>query len=244
MNFSKSWTIATKDFAIFRQKKTILYTLLAFPLGASLGLPTVLALVVRRKQATFAELVPLTDAFAFFFMIMAVVLATSLAAYSIVGEKTERSLEPLLATPTEDSEILLGKILASFLPSFAATVLGASIFMVFVDLLSRSDLGYYLYPNWTMGAFLLVAAPLACLFSVEVNVLVSTQVSDLRAAQQFGGLLVLPFAALYVMGEIRVLTLNEPTILQVAAGLAVIDVVLFPLMRAAFRREEILTRWK
>lgn len=244
MNVSKSWTIARKDFSVFRQKKTVLYTLIAFPLAVSIGLPTVLALVVHRGQATYSQLASLTDAFGFFFMITAVTVSTGLAAYSIVGEKVDRSLEPLLATPTEDSEILLGKILASFLPSIASTALGTSVFMVYVDILSRPQLGYYLYPNWTMGVVLLIAAPLACLFSVEANVLVSTRVSDIRTAQQFGGLLVLPFAALYVMGEIRVLTLDEPTLLLISGALAVVDLVLFPLTRAAFRREDILTRWK
>jgi len=244
MNFDTSWTIASKDFAVFRQKRSIIVSLVAFPLGIALGLPAVIGLVVSRDHASYAALGPLIDSFAFFFVVETVVLSTNLASYSIVGEKVEKSLEPLLATPVTDSEILLGKTLAAFLPTMGATFLGAGVFMGAIDALSRPQLGYFYYPNWSIAVFLLLVAPLACLFSVEVNVLISAQVSDVRAAQQFGGLLVLPFAGLYVLGEIQVITLDAPTLLLLSAILIIIDVVLFFLSRATFRREEILTRWK
>ena len=244
MNLAKSWTIAAKDFSVFRQRKSVLYSLLGFPLGIAFGLPTVLWLVVTRADATYGDLIPLMDSFAFFFIVSTVTLATSLASYAIVGEKTEKSLEPLLATPTTDGEILLGKILAAFLPTIASTFLGAAVYMAIVDALSRPQLGYFFYPNGTIAVFLLLAAPLACLFSVEVNVWISERAVDVRAAQQFGGLVVLPFAALYVMGEIQIITLDAPTLLIVSAALVLLDVGLFFFCRATFRREEILTKWK
>jgi hypothetical protein len=44
------------------------------------------------------------------FIIVPATLPTIIASYSIVGEKNNRSLEPLLATPTTDGELLAGKI--------------------------------------------------------------------------------------------------------------------------------------
>jgi lysylphosphatidylglycerol synthetase-like protein (DUF2156 family) len=87
-------------------------------------------------------------------------------------------------------------------------------------------------------------APLACLFSVELNVIVSARVNDVRAASQFGGLLVIPFAALYVLGEIHVISLNANTLLIISAVLLVVDVLLFFVSKSTFSREEILTKWK
>ena len=55
------------------------------------------------------------DALVFIFIILAAIIPTVIGSYSIVGEKIEK-LETLLATPTTDSEILLGKTLAAFLP--------------------------------------------------------------------------------------------------------------------------------
>lgn len=46
--------------------------------------------------------------FTLMFMILPVTIPVTIAAYSIVGEKTTRSLEPLLATPITTTELLLG----------------------------------------------------------------------------------------------------------------------------------------
>jgi ABC-2 type transport system permease protein len=244
MDLENVWTVATKDFSLLRTKKSIVYTMVAFPLGMALGLPAVVWLVEMRQAISFVTLFPIFNAFNFFFIIVASVLPSGMASYSIVGEKVEKSLEPLLATPATDGEILLGKSLASFLPSIAATYFGAAIFMVLIDVITHQQLGYLFYPNWNAGVFILLAAPLACLFSVELNVIVSARVSDVRTANQFGGLLVIPFAALYVLGEINVVPLTANNLLIISAVLVFVDVLLFFVSRSTFRREEILTKWK
>lgn len=245
MRLENSWTISKKDFAVFGRKKSILYTLVAFPLGVGLGLPSLLwFLHSTRDHVLYSDLGPLFDAFLFFFMIGTVVISNSLAAYSIVGEKTEKTLEPLLATPTTIGEILLGKVLAAFLPTLLSIYVGAIVYMTYIDLLSAPTLGYLYFPDWPAAVFLLVGTPLACLFSVEVDVLISSRVSDVRAAQQAGGLLVLPFAAIYVMAEVGAVSLSTQTLLLLSAVLAVLDLGLYFLSRAVFQREEILTRWK
>lgn len=244
MNLRTSWIIARKDFAVFLRRPSILASLFIFPLGVAIGLPTILDIVIGRRHGTFESLLPLGDAFAFFFVIGAVVIANSLASYSIAGEKVEKSLEPLLATPTTDGEILLGKVLGAFLPTVGAMFLGVAVFMGYFDALSHGALGYWYYPNWSIAALLGVVMPLACLFSVECNVWISSRASDVRTAQQTGGLFVLPFAALYVAGEVNLITLDTPTLLEIAAVLAVVDLALFFLSRATFQREEILTGWK
>jgi ABC-2 type transport system permease protein len=167
-----------------------------------------------------------------------------MASYSIVGEKVEKSLEPLLATPATDGEILLGKSLASFLPFIGATYFGTAVFMVRIDVVPHQQLGYYFYPNWTAGVFILLAAPLACLFSVELNVIISARVSDVRVANQFGALLVIPFGVLYVLGEINVVPLTENNLLIISAIFALTDLLLFFVSRSTFSRDEILTKWK
>ncbi|MGI0132958.1 MAG: ABC transporter permease subunit [Thermoplasmata archaeon] len=245
MSWEKSWVIARKDFAIFWRKRSILYALVAFPLGVAIGLPSLLVyLHARRSLASFASVSYLFDAFLFFFMIAAVVISTTLAAYSIVGEKTERSLEPLLATPTSDGEILFGKVLAAFLPTLIATLVGAAIFMTYVDAISHADLGYFYYPDTASAVYLGLAMPLACLFSVEANIFLSSRVTDVRSAQQAGSLMVFPFAAIYVASEVQLITLDNTTLLAISGVLAVVDVALFFLARATFQREEILTRWR
>ncbi len=151
---------------------------------------------------------------------------------------------PLLATPTTDGEILLGKVIAAFLPSVIAVYAGAVIFMVLMDAVTSTKLGYVYFPNWTSAVILLITVPLTSIFSTEFNVIISARVSDIRAAQQFGTLIMLPLAAIFVATEIAFVSLTPANLLIISAIILVIDVLLFSLSRATFRREEILTKWK
>ena len=247
MRLSKSWIIASKDFAVFRKKRNIIFTMAYVPFFIAVGLPAVIWFVEQRNSARTspAELAILLPAFSFLYLIFAGYLPTSLASYSLVGEKVEKSLEPLLATPTTDSEILLGKGIAAFIPPVAGILAGSAVFMTLMDLVTRSKLGYYFFPNWNSILLLFVMVPLAALLSVEWNVIISSRASDVRIAQQFGALAVIPLGVIYVAGEINLIDLGVTNnLLIIAAILLVIDVVLFYLARATFRREEILTRWK
>ena len=64
------------------------------------------------------------------FLLLPIVIPGVLAAYSIVGEKTNRTLEPLLATPVRVSELLLAKSLAALVPAVAVTWLAAGAFTI------------------------------------------------------------------------------------------------------------------
>ena len=52
--------------------------------------------------------------------------AMSVAAYSVIGEKQARTLEPLLATPITTFELLAAKVLGAFLPGARAVARAAS----------------------------------------------------------------------------------------------------------------------
>ena len=247
MRLSKSWIIASKDFKIFFKKKYIIYSILVVPLIVSFLLPAVIEFAGRGNGGRIpaAQLPILLPAFTFFYLILAGIIPTTIASYSLVGEKLEKSLEPLLATPTTDSEILLGKGIAAFLPPIGAILGGATIFMVLMDLVAHDTLGYYFFPNWNAAVVLFLMVPLAIIMSVEWNVIVSSRVSDVRVAQQIGILLMLPFAGIYVAGELDLIPLGITSNLLLIAGiLLVVDLLLLYVARATFRREEILTKWK
>ncbi len=243
MRLSKAWIVASKDFKTFRKRKNILYTLVYFELVVSIGIPFLLRFV-ETKPGRAAFLPPLIDAFSFLYVIGAGLAPLGIASYSLVGEKVQKSLEPLLATPTTDEEILAGKGIAAFLPAMVVTYIGALVYTVLVDLFTRNVLKSLYFPNWNIVIILLLLAPLACLLSVGYNVLVSSKVNDVRTAQQLGALILLPFGVLYLLSEIQVLSLTTNTMLIIAAAMVVIDLIVFYLVKATFRREEILTKWK
>jgi ABC-type Na+ efflux pump permease subunit len=243
MRFSKAWIIASKDFKTFTKRKNILYTLLYFEGVVSIGLPFLIRYLSTKANSVVA-LPQLIDAFSFLYVIGAALAPVGIASYSLIGEKVQKSLEPLLATPTTDEEILAGKSIAAFLPAIGATFLGTLIFTVLVDLFTHNVLNSLYFPNWNIVIILFIQAPLACLLSVGYNVLVSSRMNDVRTAQQLGSLIILPLGAVYLLSELKVMSLTTDNMWIMAAILLVIDGILFYLVKATFQREEILTKWK
>jgi ABC-2 type transport system permease protein len=243
MRLSKAWTVATKDFKIFTKKKSILYSIIGFEIFVSIGLPLII-LFVSRKPGGLAALPTLINSLSFWFVMGTSILPVGIASYSLVGEKVQKSLEPLLATPTTDDEILAGKAIAAFIPAMLAIYIGAALYMFFVDAFTVSKLTYLYYPNGSIAILLLLLAPLVCILSIGFNVLVSSRSNDIRAAQQLGTLIILPFSAVYVLSEINVLPLTTINLLIMSAALMIIDLIVFYIVKATFQSEEILTKWR
>jgi len=246
MDFQNAWSVASKDFETFKKRRGVLYATFAFPLGIAFGFPGILVAIenVAGAGVISASSAPFLNAFSFWFVIGAASLPAGIASYSIVGEKIQKSLEPLLATPMSDSEILLGKCIASFVPPIAAIYASSLIYMTLMDEITRTGLGYLYYPNLAFGIILLPLAPLASILTIELTVILSARANDVRSVQQFTGILFLPFMIIYVMTEIGVIQLNTINLLIMSGIFLLADLLLFYLSTKTFKREEILTRWK
>ena len=245
MRLWKSWIIAKKDMTIMMKRKLLLALLIVLPVGLAIALPTVIHVVIGRKGFVPAVETDFISAFGFFFIIISALVPLYISSYSIVGEKLEKSIEPLLSTPTSDGEILMGKYIGTFIPSLLSTYIGAIVYMAFIDLLTRNYFGYLFFPNLSFTILLLVAVPAAATYAITLSVFVSSKVDSVMGAYQGGGVTLLPFLALYVMGEIGLVKLNDTTnILFISAGLLVIAIFMYFISRATFGREKILTEWK
>jgi ABC-2 type transport system permease protein len=242
MRLSKAWLVASRDFKTIRRQKNILYSIIVFPILISVLFPIILEYVGQRGLA--ANLPNLLNSFSFFIVIGAAYIPLGIASYSIVGEKIEKSLEPLLATPLTDGEILLGKAIAAVLPALVAMYAGAAVFMVGVDAATFGELGYNYFPNWTFGVLLLILVPVAVVMSVLYSIIVSSRVNDVRSANGYGIFIFFPFLAIYFASEIGIMSLDINGLLIIAGILSAIDIALYFLGTAAFQREEILTKWK
>jgi ABC-2 type transport system permease protein len=242
MRLSKAWLVASRDFKTIRRQKNILYSIIVFPILISVLFPIILEYVGQRGLA--ANLPNLLNSFSFFIVIGAAYIPLGIASYSIVGEKIEKSLEPLLATPLTDGEILLGKAIAAVLPALVAMYAGAAVFMVGVDAATFGELCYNYFPNWTFGVLLLILVPVAVIMSVLYSIIVSSRVNDVRSANGYGIFIFFPFLAIYFASEIGIISLDIDGLLIIAGILSAIDIALYFLGTAAFQREEILTKWK
>ena len=237
------WKIARKELKVISRKRSIIFYTVGLPLLVAVAF----LLVVKGQIANGIpdSLSVGAESIIYIFVVLATVLPSTIAAYSIVGEKVEKTLEPLLATPTTDGEILLGKGIAAFLPPVLSAWLGASIFMGVADyLLSNAGLGYYYFPNWNAGVMLLLLVPLAAVLSIEVGVIASSRVTDVRGANQIAGLMFIPFVAVFFAGAEGIFAFSVGNLLIFSGVVAVADIALFFLSTSTFKREEILTKWK
>jgi ABC-2 type transport system permease protein len=178
------------------------------------------------------------------FMISPLIIPVNIAAYSIVGEKTTRSLEPLLATPISTAELLAGKNLAAVIPAVVATWVGFLIYILGSWILVKSPpvLAALLDPMWWLAV--IFVGPLLAILSVNFSIMVSSRVNDPRVAEQLSAVVILPLLAVFFGQMFGLFFLNRQLILFFAVGLVVIDACLVYLAVQLFQRETILTRWK
>jgi ABC-2 type transport system permease protein len=177
-------------------------------------------------------------------IIIPVMIPTVTASYSFVGEKTNKSLEPLLATPITDAELLLGKSLSIFGICMLVTWLSFMIAAGMVDMLAGPVLGYYPLPNPFWIADMLLLAPGMCLMSIFANVLISSKVNDVRVSQQIGGVLVLPIILFFILSLSGYLSSGLLPMFLFSGLVFAIDAGILWLSLKVFRREEILVSWK
>jgi ABC-2 type transport system permease protein len=204
------------------------------------GVPGLDGVILNGTDALRATLL---NPFLVLFQVIPLVVPITIAAYTVVGEKQQRSLEPLLATPVKTWELLVAKALAAAIPGIMSTWWGFAIFL-FVGKLIASDNLYnnvLLSPAWLLTIVLI--APLLTLFAVGLGVVISSRVKEPSSAQQLGSLVILPVIGMLVAQVTGYVQVSVSFIVGVAIGVAILDVMLLFVSVKLFRREEILTTW-
>lgn len=259
-------TIIRKEWAEVFKNRFVLFTVAFLPLiltalplgilyamGSDLGMSGDIAAEMPDQFNAFcpAELsggecfqVYMVSNFMIMFMILPLAIPATIAAYSIVGEKTTRSLEPLLATPITTAELLIGKSLAAALPAILATYIAFTIFIIgaFLMVPNRELFLALLDARWLLAVFLV--GPLMAALAVNVSVMVSSRVNDPRVAEQISMIVILPILAVLFGQLAGLFIINRQLVLASAGVLLVIDAFLVYLAVRLFQRENILTRWK
>lgn len=232
-------TLMVKEWEELAKIKMVLYGALFLPLlmGGLAGF------MVWQGQGLPPEVqATLFNTALMYFLILPVMIPVTLAVYSIVGEKEQGTLEPLLATPLTDWEIFVGKALVAVLPSVGLTW---GVFLLFLAaahiMLGGIPAGVLSVP-WLVSIFAL--SPLLAVFGVLVSMLVSSRTSDPRAAYQFSGLAVIPTLVPLIVYSVQMTAVNLCLVILEGGILVVLNAVLLYLAVKLFRREEILTRWK
>ncbi len=181
--------------------------------------------------------------FLILFLMIPTIVPLTIAIYSVIGEKTNRTLEPLLASPVGVGELLVAKSIAATIPAVLVTWLAYAVYLFAVTQLGSAAAAHaVLSARWVAAMTLMV--PLLTLLSVNIGVLISTRVNDVRVAQQIGGLIVVPVVAVGIAQVTGRVVLDDAPIVATSVGLLVVDLALIVLAKFAFQRENILVRWR
>ncbi|MDI3317606.1 MAG: ABC transporter permease subunit [Bacillota bacterium] len=171
--------------------------------------------------------------FAPFFLLIPLMTSSVISADSFAGEKERGTLESLLLAPVDLTSLLLGKVLAAFLPS-----MGLSLVTFVLYGLATSVAGWPLFgrpffpqPNWV--PLMLLVIPTLSLGTILLNVFISARVSSFQAAYQLGGVIVLPVMALLFGQLAGALLLDTAVLVGMGAVLALLD---FLVMQQILRR--------
>ena len=259
-------TIILKEWAEVFKNRMVIFTVAFLPLLMT-AIPLVILYTMRGTTAANAGTTELpaqitqsicpaglngADCFQVFmvsqflmlFMIVPVAIPVTIAAYSIVGEKTTRSLEPLLATPITTFELLVGKCLSAVIPAVLATYAAFGIFAAgsWLIIANKVLLAALLDLRWLIAIF--IVGPLLALMAVTFALMVSSRVNDPRVAEQVSMVIIVPVLAGFFGQIAGLFVLNRQIISIVAFVMLLLDGLMVYLATQVFQREQILTRWK
>jgi ABC-2 type transport system permease protein len=252
---NKVWLVLQKELRELLPQRALLLSIVFLPLILVIMSGTLLAMPLKSgslpapaSDPRFAGLTPFQVQqvfvglqFRMILLFQSLAIPAIIASYSIVGEKNNRTLEPLLAAPVRTWQLLLAKALAALLPAVAVTWLSSLVFILEISGLAGSNVfSLVVTPGWLVAVFLTV--PVVVMIPVALSVMVSSRVNDPRSASQLASLL---FVILLVGVELSgsLLVLSVPFTLTLTAILAVIGVALLWGATRIFQREVILTRW-
>ena len=261
---NRIYQIVRKEWAEVFKNRFVLFTVAFLPLVAALLPLGVLYFVSLSPDiATDLEQIPagftalcnnltgeecmqyfLISQFVLLFMILPLAIPITIASYSIIGEKTTRTLEPLLATPITTAELLGGKGAAAVIPGVIATWLAYLVLVIGAAWMGVEPgvMDSLLDPFWLIAVF--VVGPLLALTGVSVAVIVSSRATDPRTAEQTSMLVFLPILLVFFAQLAGLLLIDAQLVFLIALALIVIDAGLLAVAVQLFQRETILTRWK
>ena len=268
MNVNEIYVIMEKEFDEIMKNKIVLSSILIMPLVFSILLPLTMILpiafsgdtlgrpdqsdrvITRHGAGPGIRLARLADTVLHDRAHAAIHAAAGqlpviISSYSIIGEKKNRTLEPLLAAPVSVYEIMIGKALSAIIPALLATWISALLFFGLCEAITTYLLHVTIFPDmvvWIVA--LVIIAPLLSFLGVLITLVISSKANDPRVAQQVSVVFLLPLIGLFIVQMSGYLTINRTMLLAMALGIFIIDLVALRISNTMFDREEILTRWK
>lgn len=230
--------VARKEFREYRNNRFIVTTMVVLPV-IFLILP--MAGLFRLGDHAAATAVRAQVGSALLLLLLTpVIIPATIAAYSVVGEREQGTLEPVLTTPVTREELLLGKAAAALIPAVGIAYV---LFTVMVLAVRAGASHLVVDAVWQPPNFIAQAlfAPLLAGWAIWVGMAISARSSDARVAQQLSTLASLPVLGITALMSFQVIQPSVRVAIILAAVLLAINGVAWRVVSAMFDRERLVT---
>ena len=232
--------VVRKELRDYRRRRSIVVTMSILPCIFLIN--PVLTIFLTPASTASSALDQTVSLSLIFFLIIPVIMPSTLAAYSVVGEREQGTLEPLLTTPIRRQEFILGKAAAIMIPtvvlSYAVFGLFLAAVRLFANLASprpcfiraRSCSHFFSSrPCWPAGP------------RGRNGDLGQGERNPGGGGQQLGMLASVPLIGLFVLLAVGVISPTFTVAILFAVGLLVIDVRASRIVARMFDRERLVT---
>jgi uncharacterized membrane protein SpoIIM required for sporulation/ABC-type transport system involved in multi-copper enzyme maturation permease subunit len=205
---------------------------LFFPFLANFTTQRVLGFVEKYGANIIAErFIPFLLMIVGFFPIS---ISLVIALESFAGETERRSIEPLLSSPLSDTQLYLGKLLASLLFPLVAAYFGMIVYLI----------GIYRSTSWRAEPMFLILVSMLtavqALVMVSGAVVISTQTTSVRAANLLASFIIIPMALLIQVESVMMLWADYRVLWWAVLALVILASLLVRMGITHFNREELL----
>jgi ABC-type Na+ efflux pump permease subunit len=204
--------------------------------------PELLATMTGKTPSQAGLIFFLVYMFAPMYLILPTMVSSVVAADSFAGEKERKTMEALAYTPTTDSELLLAKMLGGWIPGVAVGIFGFVLYCTVANIAAWPLVHELILPNalwWVLGFWV---GPAAAGLGLGVTVLVSARVNTFQEAYQMGGLVVIPIMVLMLAQLSGAVVLSPIIAVAVGAVLWLLDIAIYFVGKALFKRSEWVAR--
>lgn len=241
LSTSRIRAIVRKELRDYRRNRFIMGTMTVMPvIFVVLPITNMFTIAASAPPGRIDRFVGLS---VLYLLLIPAMVPATVAAYAIVGEREQGTLEPLLSTPVRREEFLLGKALAAFIPTIVVAYTMYGIFLGIIALFAHQNVASDIFQAPRITAQLLFT-PLLAAWSIWAGIAISVRANDVRVAQQLAGLTSLPPLAVTALMGFGVI---QPTLgLSLAFGAVLLAVDLFAWRAVAkmFDRERLITASK
>ena len=238
MNTKRVGAVVRKEMREYRRNRLVIATMGLMPL-IFVSVPLII-IFLTPASASVAQAKAAFGVVSLMLLIVPVVIPPVIAAYAVVGEREQGTLEPILTAPIRASELLLGKAVAIFIPavgiSYAIDLVVAIIIRLGASQVVRN---VAFHPSQLLAQLLFT--PLLALWAIWVGIAFSTRSSDVRVAQQLATLASLPLLGLTSLVSFQIIKPSVPLAIVFGLGLLAIDILAWRIVSRLFDSERLIT---